>query len=234
MGQTELAQFQEAFCDYLRAPQLGARPPGTANRGMKAYRELLFNNVESFLLACFPVSRRLLGARQWRRTIRAFFADHGSTSPYFRDIPGEFLSWLPACSLDLPPWLGDLAHWEWVELAVAIAPDTPWPSAPASPNPTLRLAHYGWPCHQLAPRRPKHPRATWLGACRDDQGQVNFCELTPSTHALLTLLQTGLGLEQTLARLSLQLGTDQATLNAFAEPILQQLAADGFIRSPTG
>jgi hypothetical protein len=63
---------------------------------MKVYNELLYNNLEGFLLACFPVCRKILGKRRWDRLARAFFRDHACHTPYFRQIPEEFLKYLQA------------------------------------------------------------------------------------------------------------------------------------------
>ena len=61
----EFQQYQFAFTRHIRDPQHQPRPSGVTARRMKIYNELLYNNLESFLLACFPVTRKVLGVRKW-------------------------------------------------------------------------------------------------------------------------------------------------------------------------
>jgi hypothetical protein len=50
--------FQMAFAARLRDPRANPRPAGVPPRRMRAYEELLYNNIESFVGACFPISKR--------------------------------------------------------------------------------------------------------------------------------------------------------------------------------
>ena len=61
---------------------------------MRVYEELLFNNLDGFLRACYPVTREMLGEQAWQETVQNFFAEHRCRAPLFRDIPGEFLGWM--------------------------------------------------------------------------------------------------------------------------------------------
>jgi hypothetical protein len=87
-------QYQFAFASHIRNPQLNRRPHGVEARRMKVYNELLYNNLEGFLLACFPVLRKVLGKRKWTRLVRDFFTLHRCQSPFFRQIPDEFIYYL--------------------------------------------------------------------------------------------------------------------------------------------
>ena len=60
-GLPAFQRYQLAFTGHIRNPQLNKRPRGVEARRMKVYNELVFNNLESFLLACFPVLRKVLG-----------------------------------------------------------------------------------------------------------------------------------------------------------------------------
>ena len=55
--------YQAAFAARIRDPKHAPRPPGAPAKRMRVYEELLFNNLENFLLACYPITRKLLGAR---------------------------------------------------------------------------------------------------------------------------------------------------------------------------
>jgi len=199
--------FQYAFTAHVRDPQTHPRPKGVPARRMRVYNELLFNNLESFLLACFPVSRKLLGARRWRKLVRAFFAEHRCRSPFFRQIPEEFVKYLRenrAGHPDDPRFLPDLAHYEWVELALDVSPIEPELDAidydgdllagrPAL-NPVAMLLSYAWPVHRIGPRfRPQQadPEPSHILVFRDLNDRVRFIVLNSVSARLATLLHEG-------------------------------------------
>jgi hypothetical protein len=199
----EFQRYQLAFTAHIRDPRQHPRPQGVEARRMKLYAALLYNNVESFLLACFPVLRRMLGARRWTRMVRVFFATHRCHTPYFRQIPDEFVQflqneWTPP--EDYPPWLVALAHYEWIELVLSVsnrAPERaydpagdPMNRAPVL-NPALANLRYDWPVHRIAPRRRIRPAETHLLAFRDAEDRVRFSEINAFTARLLNLLENG-------------------------------------------
>ena len=106
-------QQQYAFAAHIRDPRHNDAPPGIEDRRMGIYRELFFNNVEGFLGSSFPVLRELMDDQSWHALARDFYAGHRCQSPLFLDIPREFL--------DYPPFIAELAHYEWVELALSVA-----------------------------------------------------------------------------------------------------------------
>jgi len=124
----DFQQYQREFAAHIRDPRHVRRPKGVPARRMKVYNDLLRNNLEGFLLSCFPVCRKILGKRRWDRLVSAFFRDHACHTPFFRQIPDEFLKYLQAGYLpaestslagvqgSLPEFLPELAHYEWIEL----------------------------------------------------------------------------------------------------------------------
>ena len=199
----DFQHYQRAFTAHIRDPQSHPRPAGVEARRMKIYNELLYNNVESFLLACFPVLRQTLGARKWTRMVRVFFAMHRSHTPYFRQIPDEFVQflqneWSPPD--DYPPWLTALAHYEWIELVLSVSnrpPDRPFdPTGDLMAgrplvNPVLANLRYDWPVHRIAPRRKLVPAETFLLVYRDADDTVRFDEINAFTARLVALLEDG-------------------------------------------
>lgn len=199
----DFQRYQLAFTAHIRDPRLHPRPSGVEARRMKIYNELLYNNVEGFLLACFPVVRRMLGARKWTRMVRVFFATHRSHTPYFRQIPDEFVQflqneWTPPA--DYPSWLTALAHYEWIELVLSVSNRVPERAFdPAGDlmekvpllNPVLANLRYDWPVHRIAPRRKFDAAETWLLVYRDANDQVQFNEINAFTARLLNLLEGG-------------------------------------------
>jgi len=199
----EFQRYQLAFTAHLRDPEVNPRPPGVEARRMKVYNALLFNNIEGFLLACFPVLRRVLGTRKWAKLVRAFFSTHRSHTPYFRQIPDEFIQflqseWTPPEGY--PPFLLALAHYEWIELVLSVSNRSSDRAIDAAGNliegvpllnPVLANLHYDWPVHRIAPRRKVKPAETWLLVFRDADDRVQFSEINAFTARLLTLLEAG-------------------------------------------
>lgn len=212
--------FQRAFAAHARNPRGCPRPAGVPARRMRAYNELLFNNLSGFLDACFPVVREVLGPHRWTRLARRFFAEWHSQTPYFREIPREFLRWLMSCREDrfrLPAYLQELAHYEWAELAVDVmdvsvpaASDwqTGYLDARMGANPALMNLAYRWPVHRIGPGyRPRKQQAANLLVYRKSDDSVAFMEINPVTARLVALLQeenmTG---HEVLGRIAIELG----------------------------
>ena len=192
----EFQAFQMAFGRRCRDPR-AARPPGVPARSMAAYEELLFNNITGFLDACFPVCHKLLGDTRWRQLSRAFYRDWRATTPWFREIPQEFLHFLATARHPLPAWFRQLAHYEWVELAVdtsdaiASAHDPAGDLMAGQPllNPTLMNLAYDWPVQRIGPDyRPRKPAPVHLLVFRADGDAVRFAEINANTARLLTLI----------------------------------------------
>ena len=200
-------QYQRAFTAHLRNPRANPRPDGVPARRIRIYREAVFNNVETVLRACFPLSRRILGARRWERLVRAFLAEHPCRTPLFRQIPYEFVQYLReervARAGDVP-FLPDLAHYEWVELALDICPVEPDLGAIARDgdllcerpalNPVAMLLSYPYPVHRIGPRfRPGRPspQQSRILVFRNLHDQVRFIALNAASARLVALLHAG-------------------------------------------
>ena len=199
MNAPDFQSFQRAFGRHLRDPQHTPRPAGVPARRMAVYNELLFNNICGFLDSCFPVSRATLGDARWRRLNRTFFRDWPSHTPWFREIPREFVRYLSEGEIKqtLPVWLAELAHYEWVELAVDIM-NSPTPDHDAKGNlltgrpllnPTLMNLAYQWPVHKIGPDyRPRKMQPTQLLVYRDTDDEVQFVASNPVTARLVSLI----------------------------------------------
>lgn len=199
----EFQRFQHAFTSHIRSPRKNPCPPGIAASRMQLYRRLVYKNLENFLLSCFPVLRGVLGERRWSRLVRGFLANYRSSSPFFHEIPDEFVQFLQteeAIPDTYPKFVLELAHYEWVELALSISVEAPdWESIdPAGCllqrrpvlNPVLANLHYSWPVHYIAPRARVSPAETYLLVFRDANDQVRFVEINAFTSRLLQLLES--------------------------------------------
>jgi len=242
MSAPDFQDFQRAFGRHLRDPRHSPRPAGVPARRMAVYNELLFNNICGFLDSCFPVCRATLGDKKWRRLNRSFYRDWPSHTPWFREIPQQFVRYLSETTIKqpLPVWLVELAHYEWVELDVDIMECTT-PSYDSKGNmligqpilnPTLMNLSYQWPVHKIGPNyRPRKAQPTHLLVYRDAQDEVQFIVSNPVTAHLLELLNdkslTGRAACLQIAN-ELQHPAPEA-LVAHGEVILKQLRQQGVV-----
>ncbi|HEY0505874.1 MAG TPA: putative DNA-binding domain-containing protein [Lysobacter sp.] len=238
-----LREQQHALARHLRDPSGHPPPPGLEERRVRVYRELFFNSIESLLGGSFPVIRATLGDVAWKVLVRDFYANHRSRTPLFPQVAGEFVSFLDTRSSDprLPPWLFELAHYEWVEQALLVS-DASLPAhdpegdlldgVPLLSPLAMPLA-YRWPVAEIAPDRvpdaaPETP--TTLLVHRDAGHQVRFVRIAPLVYRLLASLQAHAwsGREH-LSALAAETGHDPADLEAQGLVLLQQLRAQGVI-----
>jgi len=194
---------QREFAGYIRDSIRNPVPADVKAERMDMYKQLFFNNIDSFLSNNFPVLRQLLDDQQWTALAEDFFAKHPCQTPYFTEIPEEFLAYLQneRNHSDDFPFLLELAHYEWVEMALAIAQQES-PEPQASPEDLLQqrvqLSPVAWPLayqypvHKISPDYlPSQPptQATFLVVYRDSLDDVHFLEITPLTYRLLEIIQ---------------------------------------------
>lgn len=201
MHAPDFQDFQRAFGRHIRDPRISPRPAGVPARRMAVYNEMLFNNICGFLDSCFPVCRATLGEKRWRRLNRGYFRDWPSHTPWFREIPREFVRYLKETEIKqaLPAWFAELAHYEWVELAVDIM-DSPIPTHESAGdllsgypvlNPNLMNLAYRWPVQKIGPAyRPRKMQPTQLLVYRDSDERVQFVISNPVTARLVSLLES--------------------------------------------
>jgi len=200
---TDFNVKQLEFAAYIRDPENSPIPAGIKKQRMDMYRELFFNNINGFLSSNFPVLRAILNDSEWNELAHDFFAKHPCKSPYFTEIPEEFLDYLQnerVNSSDFP-FILELAHYEWVEMALSISREH---HAINNQNPenllkaNIRLSPLAWslayqyPVHKIAPdflplTAPE--QATFIIVYRNDNDDVNFIEITPMTYRLLEIIQ---------------------------------------------
>ncbi len=237
----EFQRFQFDFARHVRDPRGAARPVGVPARRMAVYNELLFNNIASSLNACFPVARDTLGARRWPSLVRTFLRDWRCLTPHYREIPREFVRYLMEAAEGQPPWLAELAHYEWAELAVDIMDVPPAPAFDADGDlidgrpllaPALMNLAYAWPVHRIGPsHRPRRPAPAHLLVFRRADDTVGFMELNPVSSRLVALLQEAVRSgRQAALRIAQELAHPQPeTVIAGAAATLEALRRSGAI-----
>jgi uncharacterized protein len=205
---TALPKFkrvQRAFSAHLRDPEHNPAPADVEDRRMKIYRDLFYNNVDGFIANGFPVLRKLHDDVTWHRLVRDYFSRHQSHTPFFHGIAEEFLHYLQderGTQPEDPPFLLELAHYEWVELALGISEEEiDWAGVQADGDlvtgvpvlsPLAWNLAYQYPVHRISPDfRPAEPGAqsTHIVVYRDRNDRVGFMEVNAVTARLLQLIE---------------------------------------------
>lgn len=199
-------QMQQAFAQHLRNPQTVPAPAGLDERRVNVYRELLFNNLQGLLAGNFPVIRRLLDDSQWSTLVRRFYSEHQAHTPLFHELGHEFVRFVgdhPQHWIDTWPFLHELAHWEWAELALDLNGEAmdqvaidqrggdPIAHIPV-PSPLAWVLGYRFPVHLIrAEHQPSTPPLlpTWLLIYRNRADRVQFQALEALAARLLELTQ---------------------------------------------
>jgi hypothetical protein len=173
---------------------------------------------------------------------------HRAHTPYFLQIPREFLEYLEqtrGVRADDFPFLAELAHYEWAELALSVSDDEDDLSEIDTDGDMLDGApvksvlawplSYRFPVHRISPDFvPATPgdQPTHLVVFRKADDELEFRELNPVTARLLELIAESDGHDSgrsLLLRLAAEIGFDNEAMLRHGGEILSQLRADGIL-----
>jgi hypothetical protein len=216
---------QYGFAAHLRDPHAAPAPAGIEERRLQIYRELFYNNIEGLLAGNFPVLRSLLGDGRWHTLIRDFYREHRCHTPLFPELGRELLRYLEtrqAAARGDPPFLLELAHYGWIELALALEdadldaiqhdPDGDLLDGIPLPSPLAWPLADVWPVQQLSadfqPATPP-PTPTFLLVLRDRADRIQFKALDALGFRLMQALhgnEAGLCGRELLTALGADLG----------------------------
>lgn len=216
-----------------------------AVKRLAIYQSLFFNNLNNFLINGFPVIHQLLNTEKWLVLVRRFFIEHQCESPYFSQISKEFVTYLsgqPDVLVDYPPFLVELAHYEWIELDVSIRDNKPvvYNTRPLLQTYSLSslasVVEYRFPVHRLSVSfQPQSPSAQphFFAVYRDVDDKVNFVELQPLTALLLSQIENAdspLSVASLEARLAEYLPIEQhQQVRQFLPQTLDSLVDQGIV-----
>jgi uncharacterized protein len=229
-----LRQQQFALSKHIRDSKNNPPPSGIEDRRLAIYRDLFYNNIEGLLAGNFPVIRKILDDETWHNLVRAFYRDHLCQTHLFPEVPREFIRFLEKRMNENTgdsPWLMELAHYEWIELALDLAEndeadndhvvqDQTILHTAFSLSPLAWPLGYQWPVHRLSPdfipdTAPDAP--TFLLVRRDQDNQVHFDEISALIFRLLQLISDApeLTAREQLTALAEEANTDD--LESFIE-----------------
>lgn len=215
-----LHELQTRFAAHISNPQENPAPEDVEDRRMEIYRGLFFRNLRNLLAKSFPVLARIHSEAEFSGLVRAFYSDYRCHTPLFPELPREFLQYLQEQRPDSDParpFLLELAHYEWVELALdtdqqdldRITADREGDLLTGVPvlSPLAWPLSYRFPVHQIRPDfQPIEPptEATHLVVYRNREERVKFMQLNAVSALLLQNMKehpghTGLDLLQAVA-----------------------------------
>lgn len=246
MDDGDLPKFQAVqreFALHIRNPDLHPRPADVEPRRMAIYNRLFYNNIESFCRTSFKTFRALLDDETWHALIRGFVHKHESKSPYFKEIPAEFIRYLAEQGRGerVLPFAVELCHFESLQLELTLADGT----VPTEPerrdlderstvvrSPFVRTLSYRWPVHKIKNGEvPEHPPAdpTWLIAVRDRDHKVSFLESNERTVWILQHCEEPTRINGLIATVSSEMSVEQGTLRSQLLPLLRSLWSQGVL-----
>ncbi len=225
---------QYEFAAHIRDPEHVAAPDGIEDRRMGVYRHLFFNNLRNLLGGMFPVIRKILSDDQWDALIRQFMQQHKAVTPYFLELPQEFLGFLQneyQLRDDDYPFLLELAHYEYAEIALSVSEEENDPSGVDPSGDLLAdipvksalawVFAYTYPVHRISknylPDRPAEAPVC-IAIYRKSDDSVAFLELNAVTARLLDAIENnseGLTGQQLLHSLATEI--DYANVDALLE-----------------
>jgi hypothetical protein len=210
MDKHSLHQQQTTMGLYLRDPEHCAPPAGMDVARAQVYRDLVFSNLSSLLSGTFPVLIKMLGDEHWRSLVRIFLRDYRARTPKFGEIAQEFVEFLASAPQALseglwPPFMVELAHYEWIEMVLQQSEAEPLPTGdagllldrPLQVSPLAWPLAYAWPVQRVgSDYRPEAPPAqpTLLLVRRAEDWSVKFSELSPLAWRLLQRIEEFPGL----------------------------------------
>jgi hypothetical protein len=233
--------LQQQFTAHIRDPQTTPAITAVEDRRMAVYRDLIFSNMESFISSNFPVIRSLYDENAWDEFAHDFLREHLCHTPLFPEFGREFLRYVEfrqQQGRDDPPFLLELAHYEFAELALAIDendiasvahdPDgDPSADVPVV-SPLVCVLAYRFPVHRInADFRPElpdeNPSVLLLVRGRDDS--VRFHEINALSALLIERLSgnTELTGAQCLEALLAEHGDASAPLREAGLAVLREL-----------
>jgi hypothetical protein len=200
-----LFQQQNTLGLYLRDPDHCAPPAEMDVARAQVYRDLVFSNLSSLLSGTFPVLVKILGDDGWRSLVRIFLRDYRAHTPKFGEIAKELVEFLASEPQALsegswPPFKVELAHYEWVEMALQQSEAEPLSLSdagllldrPLQVSPLAWPLAYAWPVQLVGPdyqpeTAPAQP--TLLLVRRAEDWSVKFSALSPLAWRLLQRIE---------------------------------------------
>ncbi|WP_119343743.1 HvfC family RiPP maturation protein [Facilibium subflavum] len=204
-----LLQAQHKFTQNIRKQCIKHPIQGVTEERMQLYQKLVYNNIEGVIRRTFPITISILSQPQWHDLIKSFLAKYPAKSPFFCELSKQFVEYITGVenSMLAYPFLQELIHYEWLELAVEISQNVQQKTASLTLNdrltlaPSAKLGVYQYPVHQISPDfLPEKPgdQPVFLLVYQDASFAVQFIQLNLISAYLAEILQQPQTLQQAL------------------------------------
>lgn len=123
------------------------------------YRRLVYNVIKDTLKTAYPITRKLIGKKRWKKSVAHFFENHKCETPQIWKLPIEFCDYYAQNSLPFKkefPFIKELLQYEWLEIEVFMMEDLPiekFKTETSSkeeiliPNPEIKILPLQYPIH---------------------------------------------------------------------------------------
>jgi len=92
------------------------------------YRRLVYNIIKDTMKTAFPIGRKLIGKKRWKKSVAHFFENHKCETPQIWKLPSEFCEFYEKNPFPFKkefPFLKELLQYEWLEIDVFMMEDVP-------------------------------------------------------------------------------------------------------------
>ncbi|PDS23827.1 HvfC/BufC N-terminal domain-containing protein [Flavobacterium branchiophilum] len=167
------------------------------------YRRLVFNVVKDTLKNAFPLTRKHVGKKRWKKMVSYFFENHQCQTPQVWKLPQEFCDYYEKNPLPFKKefdFIQELLQYEWLEIEVFMMEDLPFEAFKTKsnsnqdivvPNPEIRILPLSFPIHQKKIKKiTKADKGQYFVAIHRnfETKQVSFHDLSYPVVALLLAL----------------------------------------------
>jgi len=122
--QNKTFSLQKDLSMYCRT---GLNEPQTSiQQNTSYYRELVYGVIKETLKTAFPLTRKLIGRKRWKKMVLHFFKYHKCQTPQVWKLPQEFSEYYEVEKLPFKKefvFLKSLLQYEWLEIEVFMMED---------------------------------------------------------------------------------------------------------------
>jgi hypothetical protein len=123
------------------------------------YRRLVYNIIKDTMKTAFPIARKLIGKKRWKKSVAYFFENHKCETPQVWRLPNEFCEFYEKNPFPFKkefPFLKELLQYEWLEIEVFMMEDLPIENFNEEysskkdilvPNPEIKILPLQYPVH---------------------------------------------------------------------------------------
>ncbi|GIV26943.1 MAG: DUF2063 domain-containing protein [Bacteroidia bacterium] len=167
MLSTSYQRQQSILAEYTRSgnDELIKKLHGVKEKGIRYYRELIFNIAYDTITNAYPILTDFLGEEQMKLLINNFYTHHKCQTFQVWRMPEEFKEYVIQNELSLiekHPLIPDLLHFEWIEIEMFMMPDEEFPPHHKEGNilkdklvlnPEIKILALQFPVHLLHPSK---------------------------------------------------------------------------------